>query len=65
MIKYTGRVPVFIFAALINYVCICIMIVWKPNDESSMVLYLIAILWGLGDAVWQTQINGNQTQIFC
>lgn len=40
------------------------MILWKPNSESALVLYLVAILWGLGDSIWQTQINGNFLAIF-
>ena len=51
VIKYVGRIPCFIVAALINYASIGVMLFWKPNSESMFILYLIAVLWGLGDAV--------------
>lgn len=58
VIKYTGRIPIFILAAVMNYSCIFIMVIWAPTNESIIVLYIIAILWGLSDSIWQTQING-------
>ena len=64
IIKYTGRIPVFVLASAINYICIIIMILWNPNNESALVLYIVAILWGLGDSIWQTQINCKKILIF-
>lgn len=34
------------------------MLFWRPHPESPLVFFAIAGLWGVGDAVWQTQING-------
>lgn len=48
LIKYVGRIPIFILASLINSTCIGIMIFWQPTDN-SFILYIVAILWGLGD----------------
>lgn len=35
------------------------MLFWRPHPESPLVFFAIAGLWGVGDAVWQTQINGK------
>ena len=50
-IKYVGRVPCFYVAAGLNYLSLMLMIFWKPSVESSYLLYIIAVLWGLSDAV--------------
>ena len=36
-----------------------ILLKWTPTVEHKVYLYLFAVLWGMGDAVWQTQINGQ------
>lgn len=56
-IKYVGRIPIFLFAALSNYAIILAMIFWEPSEATSYSLFLMAVAWGLSDAVWQTQIN--------
>jgi hypothetical protein len=33
------------------------MFFWKPSANQIIVLFILAGLWGLADAVWQTQIN--------
>lgn len=37
---------------------VIVMLFWRPHPESPLVFFAIAGLWGVGDAVWQTQING-------
>ena len=51
VVKYIGRIPCFLTAALLNYGTIMIMIFWVPTENSKYVLYIIAVLWGLSDAV--------------
>ena len=51
IIKYTGRAPIFVFAATTNMISIAIMIFWTPSVEGAYVFFLIAALWGLSDAV--------------
>lgn len=34
------------------------MLFWRPHPENPLIFFAIAGLWGVGDAVWQTQING-------
>ena len=40
-------------AALITF------LLWIPNPDQMVVYYILAALWGVGDAVIQTQINGK------
>ena len=51
--------PIFLFGALVNVVVIVIFFTWAPNPEESYIFYILAALWGVADAVWQTQINGK------
>ena len=51
VVKYIGRIPCFIIAATLNLVTILIMIFWEPTEETTYLLYIIAVLWGLSDAV--------------
>lgn len=34
------------------------MLFWRPHPENPLVFFAMAGLWGVGDAVWQTQMNG-------
>ena len=33
-------------------------LLWQPDPDMKYMFYIFAGLWGLGDAVIQTQING-------
>ena len=35
------------------------LILWHPNPQQDYVLYVLATMWGLTDAIWQTQINSQ------
>jgi hypothetical protein len=64
LVKYVGRWPCFLIAAVINYALIITMFLWKPSENQMAVLFIIAGLWGLADAVWQTQINAFYGVLF-
>lgn len=34
------------------------LLLWKPQQDPQYMFYILAGLWGIGDAVIQTQING-------
>jgi hypothetical protein len=40
------------------------MFFWKPSANQIVVLFILAGLWGLADAVWQTQINSFYGTLF-
>ena len=58
LVKYTGRIFVYIVGALINYGTIILMFLWNPKQSQIFLLFFIAGLWGIADAIWQTQVIG-------
>ncbi|XP_051954489.1 protein unc-93 homolog A-like [Xyrauchen texanus] len=54
---YTGRIPLFCLAALINLGCILGLLYWKPHPDQLPVFFVFSALWGMADAVWQIQTN--------
>ena len=57
--RYVGRVPVFLFGAALNVGAITVLFVWTPDPEEKEIFFVLAAVWGMADAIWQTQINGN------
>ena len=58
-INYVGRMPIFLLGAAINFAVMAVLFTWPPNPDQGYVFFVMAGLWGVADAVWQTQINGN------
>jgi predicted MFS family arabinose efflux permease len=58
LVKYIGRIGCFITAALLNYTMICLMYFWQPNSSQVIVLYVIASVWAIADAIWDSQVIG-------
>ncbi|XP_031360388.2 protein unc-93 homolog A [Lonchura striata] len=55
--QFTGRKLLFALAAVLNTGCIITVLLWKPDPKQLAVFFLIPGLWGVSDAVWQTQTN--------
>ena len=64
IVKTIGRWPCFTIGALINYSLITIMFVWQPTKNPIGVLFILAGLWGVADAIWITLINAFYGVIF-
>ena len=64
IIKYTGRPPIYLLGATINLVVIIILLSWTPDPKKEWVLFLLAGMWGIADAIWQTQINALYGVLF-
>ncbi|CAF1588458.1 unnamed protein product, partial [Didymodactylos carnosus] len=64
IVKYIGRIPCIVFAAILNYALIITMLHWIPNVSQIWVLFVLAAMWGLADSVWQTQINATYGILF-
>ena len=60
-VRAFGRVPIFVFAALLNVALIITMLQWRPNPSEPVIFFVIAGLWGLADSIWQTLVNSNRT----
>lgn len=64
IIKVVGRIPIFVFGAIVNAAIIVVLYLWRPSPEEPYVFFIIAGCWGLGDAVWQTQVNAFYGMVF-
>lgn len=64
LIKMVGRVPVFTVGAVINFGVIITLIYWRPHPDDTAIFFVLAGLWGVSDAIWQTQINAFYGVIF-
>ncbi|KAK8779181.1 hypothetical protein V5799_019478 [Amblyomma americanum] len=62
--KVIGRVPVFIFGSVVNGAILVVMCTWRPTPDDFYVFFVIAGCWGIGDAVWQTQVNAFYGTVF-
>lgn len=41
IIRYTGRVPVFIFGALLHIGLVIWLLLWRPNPDESIIFFVI------------------------
>lgn len=64
LVTRLGRVPVFTLGALLNAVCVGVMFFWAPHPDNMFMFFLVPALWGISDAVWQTQINALYGVVF-
>ena len=61
LIRKVGRIPIFCLGAIVNLLVILVFFEWMPNPDEFHVVFVLAGLWGVADAIWQTQINGKHT----
>lgn len=59
VMKYVGRASIIALGALTHGGLIIYMLFWRPHPDSPLIFFAVSGLWGVGDAVWQTQINGK------
>uniref|UniRef100_A0A672QDJ4 Protein unc-93 homolog A n=1 Tax=Sinocyclocheilus grahami TaxID=75366 RepID=A0A672QDJ4_SINGR len=55
--QYTGRIALFCLAAVTNLGCFLGLLFWEPHPDLLGVFFVFPALWGMADAVWQTQTN--------
>ncbi|XP_020039066.2 protein unc-93 homolog A isoform X2 [Castor canadensis] len=55
--QYTGRTALYLLGAATHLSCIIALLLWHPRSSQMAVFFLLPGLWGLSDAVWQTQNN--------
>ncbi|XP_047114462.1 UNC93-like protein [Schistocerca piceifrons] len=64
VMKFVGRFPLMALGALVHACLVGVLLIWRPNPATPLVFYAISGLWGVGDAVWQTQVNGIYGTLF-
>lgn len=62
--KYLSRFVCLSLAGCLNYLTIFIMMSWKLKKEEEYMLNVIAMLWGVSDSIWQTQVNSLYGVLF-
>ncbi|XP_044024880.1 protein unc-93 homolog A isoform X2 [Siniperca chuatsi] len=62
--RYTGRATLFFLAALANFSCIIALLFWRPHPDQLAVFFVFPALWGMADAIWQTQTNALYGVLF-
>ncbi|XP_041107494.1 protein unc-93 homolog A isoform X2 [Polyodon spathula] len=61
---YTGRIALFALGTVTNLSCIIGLFLWKPHPDDLAVFFVFSGLWGMADAVWQTQTNALYGVLF-
>ena len=64
IVKFIGRVPVFMAGMCMDLAIQITLMTWMPTPDEEYVLYILAGMWGFTDGIWQTQINGFYGIIF-
>ncbi|XP_046829006.1 UNC93-like protein [Vespa crabro] len=64
LMKFVGRQPLMALGAIVHACLIVVLLLWKPHPDNPYVFYSVSGLWGVGDAVWQTQVNGLYGTLF-
>ncbi|XP_029657148.1 UNC93-like protein, partial [Octopus sinensis] len=57
MVQWVGHIPFFVLATIVHGGLQIFLLVWTPDPNKVVIFYVISGLWGMGDAVIQTQIN--------
>ncbi|XP_053568197.1 protein unc-93 homolog A-like [Bombina bombina] len=55
--QYTGRISIVLSGAFVQIACIIALLLWKPHSGQIAVFFVISGIWGIADAIWQTQIS--------
>jgi MFS family permease len=64
VMKYVGRQPIMAMGALVHCALVVWFLLWRPHPNNPWVFFIASGLWGVGDAVWQTQVNGLYGVLF-
>ncbi|GFO20719.1 unc-93-like protein a [Plakobranchus ocellatus] len=64
LVQYVGHIPFFVLAFIALGGLQITFLLWSPNKEQEILFYVFAGLWGLGDAVIQTQLNALYGNFF-
>ncbi|XP_062407344.1 protein unc-93 homolog A-like [Sardina pilchardus] len=62
--QYTGRKVLIALAAVTNLSCILGLLVWRPHPDQLPAFFIFPSLWGMADAIWQTQMNALYGVLF-
>lgn len=61
--KYTGRYVLFALAGLMNLGTLVVLYVWIPTSEDVVLVFMIPVMWGVSEGIWQIESNGETSII--
>ncbi|XP_059148852.1 protein unc-93 homolog A-like [Physella acuta] len=64
LVVYIGHIPFFIFVFINHGALQIAFLLWRPQENQQVIFYVCAALWGMGDAVMQTQLNALYGNLF-
>ncbi|GLV33909.1 uncharacterized protein CBL_11207 [Carabus blaptoides fortunei] len=64
VMKYIGRQPIMALGAAVHAALVAWLLLWAPHPNNKSTFFIISSLWGVADAVWQTQVNGLYGTLF-
>ncbi|XP_002817631.4 protein unc-93 homolog A isoform X2 [Pongo abelii] len=62
--QYTGRAVLYVLGAVTHVSCVIALLLWRPRADQLAVFFVFSGLWGMADAVWQTQNNALYGVLF-
>ncbi|XP_032264129.1 protein unc-93 homolog A [Phoca vitulina] len=62
--QHTGRIALYALGAVTHLSCIIALLLWRPHPHQLAVFFMFSGLWGVADAVWQTQNNALYGVLF-
>ncbi|GIY05250.1 protein unc-93 homolog A [Caerostris extrusa] len=64
LVKYVSTLTIVFIAAAGNLGVGVVLYLWEPSSDRPFVFFVLAGVWGLSDAVWQTQLNSFYGALF-
>ncbi|KAK6626994.1 hypothetical protein RUM44_009471 [Polyplax serrata] len=64
LMKYIGRFSIMTVGFAVHLCLVLFKLFWAPSPDHPVVFFVVSGLWGVGDAVWQTQVNGLYGTLF-
>lgn len=62
--QYTGRHFLFIVAGLVNFGILVTLYLWIPQRDDITLIFVLPVIWGLAEGIWQTQSNALVALLF-
>ena len=59
--RHVAREAIVGIASVLHLGLVVFLIVWVPDPALAPVFFVISALWGVCDAIWQTQCNCEST----
>ncbi|GFT61543.1 UNC93-like protein [Trichonephila clavipes] len=58
LVKCISQMAVLFLAAIANVAICIVLFLWEPSPDSKAMYFVIAGVWGMGDAIWWSQVTG-------